>query len=174
MFFVSRENIFAVMYFFRDFEKISEKSTMVQCLFKGVVLASDTILNQAQQEVMDHGLLTSGFSCILQMPTGSGKTWLAENGIRDVISKGGRAIYLAPVRALASQIYVRWRDQFGVPVGIFTGEYGAGKLKCPTSLKDARVLIMTPERLDACTRMWRSHWQYVSTPRSMQMISFHP
>ena len=115
----------------------------------------------SQKYVLDSGLLTTGFNCILQMPTGSGKTWLAEHAIRDVISKGGRAMYLAPVRALASQIYARWQDQFGVPVGIFTGEYGAGNLKYPTSFKDARVLIMTPERLDACTRMWRPHWQWI-------------
>jgi hypothetical protein len=35
------------------------------------------LLNRAQQNVIDCGILTSGFSCVLQMPTGTGKTWLA-------------------------------------------------------------------------------------------------
>ena len=33
-----------------------------------------TQLNPAQQEVVDRGLLTTGFSVVLQMPTGAGKT----------------------------------------------------------------------------------------------------
>jgi hypothetical protein len=43
--------------------------------------AATVELNPGQKEVMASGLLTSGFNCVLQMPTGAGKTWLAEQAI---------------------------------------------------------------------------------------------
>ena len=119
-------------------------------------------LNPAQQEVWDHGLLTSGFSCVLQMPTGSGKTWLSALAIKETLRRGQRAIYLSPLRALAEELNTKWGESMeGTPVGIFTGDYGAQGRTPPVSYDDARLLIMTPERLDACTRNWRSHWSWI-------------
>jgi len=119
---------------------------------------SEIDLNPAQQEVQARGLLESGFACVLQMPTGSGKTWLAEQAIGKVLQRGERAIYLTPLRALANELVQRWRTRFeGFEVGVFTGEYGQ-RQKYPVPFEDAQLLVMTPERLDACTRHWRSHW----------------
>jgi helicase len=119
-------------------------------------------LNPAQQEVWDHGLLTSGFSCVLQMPTGSGKTWLSALAIKDSLRRGHRAIYLSPLRALAEELHTKWGESMaGCSVGIFTGDYGAQGRTPPVPYEDARLLIMTPERLDACTRNWRSHWSWI-------------
>ena len=119
-------------------------------------------LNPAQQEIWDHGLLTSGFSCVLQMPTGSGKTWLSALAIKESLRRGQRAIYLSPLRALAEELNTKWGESMeGTLVGIFTGDYGAQGRTPPVSYDDARLLIMTPERLDACTRNWRSHWSWI-------------
>lgn len=119
-------------------------------------------MNPAQQSVMDHGLLDSGFSCVLQMPTGSGKTWLSKVAIRKSLDQGFRGIYLTPLRALAEELAARWKSEFSdVPVGIFTGDYGRTGSDYPIPYKDARVMIMTPERLDACTRHWRTHWNWI-------------
>ena len=121
-----------------------------------------TALNPAQQEVWDHALLTSGFSCVLQMPTGSGKTWLSALAIEDSLRRGHRAIYLSPLRALAEELNTKWGESMqDTPVGIFTGDYGPQGRTNPVSYDDARLLIMTPERLDACTRNWRSHWSWI-------------
>jgi helicase len=115
-------------------------------------------LNPAQQDVQARGLLDSGFACVLQMPTGAGKTWLAEQALAAALERGDRAIYLTPLRALANELVLRWRKLFeGFEVGVFTGEYGQQQ-KYPVPFEDARLLVMTPERLDACTRHWRSHW----------------
>ena len=123
---------------------------------------NSTSFNPAQQEVWDHGLLTSGFSCVLQMPTGSGKTWLSAVAIKESLRHGQRAIYLSPLRALAEELNTKWGESFeGTPVGIFTGDYGGQGRTLPVSYGDARLLIMTPERLDACTRNWRSHWSWI-------------
>jgi ATP-dependent DNA helicase len=119
-------------------------------------------LNPAQQQVIDHGLLTSGFSCILQMPTSSGKTWLAKQAIVHSVQAGFRAVYITPLRALAAELVNEWAKDFaGIQVGIFTGDYGQGGRAFPVPYSDARVLITTPERLDVCTRNWRSHWDWI-------------
>ena len=70
------------------------------------------LLNPAQQEVIDCGVLTSGFSSILQMPTGTGKTWLAKLAIRHSVDNGLRAIYLTPLRALAVELVEQWTKDF--------------------------------------------------------------
>lgn len=114
-----------------------------------------------QKYVLDSELLTTGFNCILQLPTGAGKTWLAERAIDLSTRTGFRAIYLAPTRALAAELYQRWKDKFNVAVGIFTGDYGTSDSPYPVSFSNARILIMTPERLDACTRHWRNHWHWI-------------
>src|SRR5262249_31059256 len=94
----------------------------------------------------------------LQMPTGAGKTWLAEQAIAAALDGGVRAIYLTPLRALANELVERWSIRFqGYEVGVFTGDFGRHRAY-PVPFERARLLIMTPERLDACTRHWRSHW----------------
>jgi helicase len=118
-------------------------------------------LNPVQKQVVDRGLLTSGFNCILQMATGSGKTWLAEQAILTTLLAGQRAIYLTPLRALANELVERWQQRFEeFEVGVFTGEYGR-RQSYPVPFERAQLLVMTPERLDACTRHWRSHWGWL-------------
>ncbi len=96
------------------------------------------------------------------MPTGSGKTWLAELAIMDVLQRGMRAVYLTPLRALASELAARWQMRFpDAHVGVFTGDYGQPGRAYPVSFRDARLMIMTPERFDACTRAWRAHWGWI-------------
>lgn len=114
----------------------------------------------AQQFILDSELLTTGFNCILQMPTGSGKTWLAEQAIEAVLNKNQRAIYLTPLRALASELTGRWQQRFDPKaIGVFTGDHAARDY--PVSYQQAQLLVMTPEKLDACTRSWRSHWHWL-------------
>ncbi len=121
-------------------------------------------LSPPQAEVLSSGLLDSGFSCILQMPTSSGKTWLAEQAISTVLASGARAIYLTPLRALATELMTRWQSLFAnAKVGVFTGDYGVAGKPYPVPFRDAQLLVMTPERLDACTRAWRAHWSWLPT-----------
>lgn len=115
-----------------------------------------------QEEILAHGALSAPGGCILQLPTGTGKTWLAKQEIERTIACGHRAIYVTPLRAQAEELRQQWiKELTGISVGIFTGDYGDGNQKFPTSFADAQLLIMTPERLDACTRFWRSHWNWI-------------
>lgn len=120
------------------------------------------MLTPPQADVLDRGLLSTRYHCLLQMPTGSGKTWLAEQAIQETLSAGRRAIYLCPLRSLATELRERWQQTFSEnTVGIFTGDYGVSGRPYPVSFRDARLLVMTPERLDACTRAWRAHWHWI-------------
>jgi helicase len=130
-------------------------------------------MNPPQQEILDSGLLIGPFGCVLNMPTGSGKTWLSQRAIQETIEKGGRAIYLTPLRALANEIAQRWANSMSnFPVGVFTGDFGNGKA-FPVPFDKARVLVMTPERLDACTRSWRSHWNWIPEVNLLVVDEIH-
>jgi len=116
-----------------------------------------------EQASFDESTLLDGpYSCILQKPTGSGKTWLARQAIERVVNSGHRAVYLTPLRALAEEIGDSWSKELSeVQIGVFTGDYGSGRVPYPVKFLDADLLVMTPERLDACTRRWRSHWSWI-------------
>ena len=135
---------------------------------------SDAAWSVAQAEILASELLETGFNCLVQMPTGSGKTWLAEQAIDAVLSRGARAIYLAPLRALAAELAARWQGRFGgAQVGVFTGDFGRGGKAYPVPFREAQLLIMTPERLDACTRAWRSHWSWLPEVDVLIVDEFH-
>jgi helicase len=116
-----------------------------------------------QAELMESGMLHAGLSVVLQAPTGWGKTWVSEQEIVREFSAGLKAIYLAPVRVLAEEICARWsRVMQGAKVGIFTGEYGTEDRPFAVPFEEADVLVMTPERLDLCTRDWKKHLPWMA------------
>lgn len=126
-----------------------------------------------QQDVIRMGLLDSPDHLLLNMATGSGKTHLAELAIEQVVRNGYKAIYLTPLRAIASQQYEQWKNRFpNVKIGIFTGET-IQTSSTGSSYTSSQVLIMTPERLDACMRNWRSHWGWIPDVSLLVIDEFH-
>lgn len=135
---------------------------------------TDVSFSAPQAEIVEQGLLTTGFNCILQMPTGSGKTWLAEQAMEHALAKGQLVVYLTPLRALASELLERWRTRFSsYRVGVFTGDFGISGQPYPVPFGQAQLLIMTPERLDACTRAWRAHWHWIPEVDLVVVDEFH-
>jgi len=60
---------------------------------------------------------------VVSAPTGSGKTWIAEQAIRVALDQGQRAWYASPLRALSNSKYAEFGELFGPErVGILTGE----------------------------------------------------
>ncbi|MFA0781239.1 MAG: hypothetical protein RJAPGHWK_002765, partial [Candidatus Fervidibacter sp.] len=56
-------------------------------------------------------------------PTGSGKTWIAEQAIAHFVAEGRRCWYTTPLKALSNQKYDAFRELFGEhQVGLLTGE----------------------------------------------------
>jgi helicase len=123
----------------------------------------------AQAEIAESALLISGFSCILQLPTGAGKTHLAWQAMQEEVARGGRAVFVVPLRALADQVHVRWSaERPDLKLGVYTGDHAGG-----VPMAEAQVLIMTPERLDACTRSWAHHWTWLPHVSLLVVDEFH-
>lgn len=61
--------------------------------------------------------------CLVVAPTGSGKTWIAEQAIREVFTAGGRVWYASPLKALTNAKWVEFGSSFEPHnVGILTGD----------------------------------------------------
>ena len=60
---------------------------------------------------------------LVTAPTGSGKTWIAREGIRRLLDSGKRAWFTTPLKALTNSKYQEFSDEFGKErVGILTGD----------------------------------------------------
>src|SRR5690242_20973581 len=60
---------------------------------------------------------------LVTAPTGSGKTWIAREEIRRLLTAGKRAWYTTPLKALTNSKYQEFIDEFGAErVGILTGD----------------------------------------------------
>jgi ATP-dependent RNA helicase HelY len=61
--------------------------------------------------------------CLVTAPTGSGKTWIAEEAIRHMRAQGKRAWYASPLKALTNAKLAEFAEIFGADqVGILTGD----------------------------------------------------
>jgi pre-mRNA-splicing helicase BRR2 len=105
---------------------------------------------------------------LVAAPTASGKTTCAEFAILRNHQKGPecvmRAVYIAPLEAIAKERYRDWERKFGQGLGMrvveLTGET-ATDLKL---LERGQIIISTPEKWDALSRRWkqRKYVQQVS------------
>jgi ATP-dependent RNA helicase HelY len=60
---------------------------------------------------------------LVTAPTGSGKTWIAQEEIRRLLSAGKRAWYTSPLKALTNSKFNEFSEEFGAEqVGILTGD----------------------------------------------------
>ncbi|MCD6224491.1 MAG: DEAD/DEAH box helicase [Deltaproteobacteria bacterium] len=61
--------------------------------------------------------------CLVTVPTGAGKTWIAEKAIEEILKKGGRSWYASPLKALTNSKYSEFAKIFGPKnLGILTGD----------------------------------------------------
>lgn len=107
-----------------------------------------------QEEAVKAGLL-DGKNLLAAIPTASGKTLLAEMAMLKSIARGGKAIYIVPLRALASEKYDRFMElsklqikEGGVRVGIATGDYDSRD----EWLGERDIIVATSEKTDSLLR----------------------
>ncbi len=92
-----------------------------------------------------------GKSCVFAYPTASGKSLLAYLGIiKKVLEEGGKALYIVPLRALASEKLedLRRFEEIGIDIGISMGNYD----NPDPSLKEHDVIVATSEKADSLLR----------------------
>jgi len=94
--------------------------------------------------------VTTGRNLVAAVPTASGKTLVAAMAMLSAIERGGMALYIVPLRALAAEK----RDEFaafealGVEVGLSTGNYES----TGDWLAAKDVVVATSEKVDSLIR----------------------
>lgn len=99
-------------------------------------------------------------NCVIAAATGVGKTICAEMFMaNEVRVRGGKAIYLAPLRALAKEKIDDWTSQGSIfsdlKISICTGDYRLNDAKLK-ELESADVIVMTSEMLSSRCRNMES------------------
>ncbi|MFB6071704.1 MAG: DEAD/DEAH box helicase [Halobacterium sp.] len=102
-----------------------------------------------QAEAVEKGV-TEGESLVASVPTASGKTLVAELAMLSAIERGGTALYIVPLRALAGEKSSEFErfEQFGLSVGVSTGNYESDGAR----LADNDVVVATSEKVDSLVR----------------------
>ena len=113
-----------------------------------------TELYPPQEQAVRAGLL-EGKSLVVSSPTASGKTLLALMAAYIKARQGRKVVYLAPLRALASEKYAEFSElsRFGIRTGISTGDYDSSG----ETLGRSDVIVLTNERFDSVMRQ-RVSW----------------
>ncbi|MFC7325113.1 ATP-dependent DNA helicase [Halorubrum rutilum] len=94
--------------------------------------------------------VVDGESLVAAVPTASGKTLIAELAMLSAVERGGKALYIVPLRALASEKkteFERWEDH-GVTVGVSTGNYESDG----EWLATRDIIVATSEKVDSLIR----------------------
>ena len=114
-----------------------------------------------QEEAINAGVLECK-NLVLASPTASGKTLIAElSGLKHVLEKNGKVVYLTPLRALANEKFdefkkyttLRKKDGKRVTVGISTGDFDTND----PWLQRYDIIITTNEKADSLLRH-RAKW----------------
>ena len=116
-----------------------------------------TELWPSQIKVLEANFLGSDEGAIVRLPTGSGKTRIAELAIIDTIERypGSKCVFVAPYRALASEVERTLGSvlvDLGYRISSVVGSYESDEFE-EFLLRTADVLIVTPEKLDLVLRV---------------------
>jgi helicase len=96
-----------------------------------------------------------GENLVLAIPTASGKSLVAYLAILASVLKGGKSLYIVPLRALAAEKFEELKafEPLGVRVGMSVGDYDS----VDPNLEKFDVLVATSERADSLLRH-RTNW----------------
>ncbi len=102
-----------------------------------------------QVEAIEAGVL-DGENVVASVPTASGKTLMAVLAMLSAIERGGKALYIVPLRALASEKREEFRafEAYGIEVGISTGNYESAD----EWLASRDLIVATSEKVDSLIR----------------------
>ena len=111
----------------------------------------------SQITAIEHGLLNQAESKVIRMPTSAGKTRIAEMAIAHTLisDPSARCVYVAPFRALAAEIeegFYHLFSDLGIGVSSVLGNYETDAFE-QMVLQGARLLVLTPEKLDMLNRL---------------------
>lgn len=104
-----------------------------------------------QAECVEKGLFENT-NMLVAIPTASGKTLVAEMAMHFHASRGGRSLYIVPLKALASEKFDEFSGK-GIRVGISTGDFD----RRDDYLGRNDIIVATSEKVDSLIRN-RATW----------------
>jgi helicase len=115
---------------------------------------------------LEKGLLTKDEDFVVQMPTSSGKTFIAELLILKYLNlkPDKKCIYIAPFRALTNEKeneFGKYFSKLGYVVSSLSGSYEIDAFQ-DVVLSETNLLIATPEKIDCLLRFSPGYFDNVS------------
>jgi superfamily II DNA/RNA helicase len=120
----------------------------------------------SQLQALEKGLLTKDENFVVQMPTSSGKTFIAELLILKYLNlqPDKKCIYIAPFRALTNEKeneFGKYFSKLGYVVSSLSGSYEIDAFQ-DVVLNETNLLIATPEKIDCLLRFAPEYFNNVS------------
>ncbi|KAI0482462.1 Sec63 Brl domain-containing protein [Xylariaceae sp. FL0804] len=113
--------------------------------------------NPMQTQIF-HTLYHTSANVLLGSPTGSGKTVAAELAMWWAFREkpGSKVVYIAPMKALVRERVKDWRSRLCAPLGLRLVELTGDNTPDTRTIKDADIIITTPEKWDGISRSWQT------------------
>ena len=113
--------------------------------FREIFGGTDLTLYEHQESAIRN--LAEGGNVVVSVPTASGKSLIAYVAIYNEFTRGGKALYIVPLRALASEKFedLKKLRSLGIKVGISVGDYD----ESPDFIKRYDVIVCTSEKADS-------------------------
>ena len=127
-----------------------------------------TSLRPAQEKSIKKGLL-EGKNLIVCTPTASGKTLIAElAALKSIIEGRGKAIYIVPLKALASEKYRDFKRRYGkiAKIALSIGDIDSSD----PYIAEYDLVIVTSEKMDS---LLRHHTPWVSGIKTIIVDEIH-
>ncbi len=117
-------------------------------------------LTPAQEKAVNAGLLERK-NLLVCTPTSSGKTLIAEMAaMQAILNKGGKAVYIVPLKALANEKFNDFKEKYGsmAKIALTIGDIDSDD----SYLVDYDLVICTAEKLDSLLRHHAPWLRFVS------------
>ncbi|MEK6984288.1 MAG: DEAD/DEAH box helicase [Nanoarchaeota archaeon] len=127
-----------------------------------------TSLRPAQKKAVEKGLL-QGRNLLVCTPTASGKTLIAElAALKSIVSGKGKAIYIVPLKALASEKYRDFKRKYDkiIKVALSIGDVDSDD----QYLAEYDLIITTSEKFDS---LIRHHAPWLSNTATIVIDEIH-
>ncbi len=128
----------------------SIKDKIPEELYEALLSEKITEMRPAQEKAIGKGLL-EGKNLLVCTPTASGKTLIAELAcFKAVFEKRGKAVYIVPLKALASEKYNDFKRKYGnkAKIALSIGDSDSSD----SYLSEYDAIITTSEKLDSLIR----------------------
>ncbi len=139
---------------------ISQKERLHPKMYAALEKAGITAFTPAQEKAINAGLLDRK-SLLMCTPTSSGKTLVAElAAMQAILNRGGKAIYIVPLKALASEKFNDFKEKYGAfaKIALKLGD----KDSDDSYLLDYDLIICTSEKLDSLVRHQAPWLKFIS------------